>query len=69
MSLAASEGRLEPSEADASTEQASTGAEFQSEANAEKVAVLAWADKSIGLEWSRSATCGSTWLRCGNLLS
>ncbi len=52
LSIAASEGGLEPSEADDSAEPAPTGAESQSKADAEMVAVLAWAAKSIELEWS-----------------
>lgn len=48
--FAALEGGLEPSEADDSTELAPSGAAFQSEADAEMVAMLALAAKSIKLE-------------------
>lgn len=44
------EASLEPSEADDSTELAPSGATFQSEADAEMVAMLALAAKSIKLE-------------------
>lgn len=50
--IAALECGLKPSEADDSAEQAPTGAEPQSEAEAEMAAMLAWAAKSIRLEWS-----------------
>ncbi len=52
LSIAASEGGLEPTEADDLAEQAPTCAEPQSEADAEIAAVLAQAAKSIGMEWS-----------------
>lgn len=52
LSIAASEGGLEPSEVDDSAEPASLGATFQSEADAGMVAMLTQAAESIRLEWT-----------------
>ncbi|KAL0157198.1 hypothetical protein M9458_048444, partial [Cirrhinus mrigala] len=49
LSIAASEGGLEPSEVDDSDEPASLGATFQSEADAGMVAMFTQAAESIGL--------------------
>ncbi len=48
------DGSESSSEADVSTEQASVGAEFQSEADAKMATVFFRAAKSIGFEWTPS---------------
>lgn len=55
-------GGLETSQADDLAESAPTGTEFQSEADAEMVIVLAQAAKSIGLEWTPPPSPERSWL-------
>lgn len=52
ISLAASEGRFSPSEADDSCVQPSSGIAALSEKDTKMVDMLSWAAVSIGLEWS-----------------